>query len=166
MRNLLPKFLLAFSFLTPIAFGQYSYFLTDTTMAGPPSSSWTTSNSAGTDMLVNSSGGGEVRGVFVSGGGPFFQIYLAAYDCYGSCSEGGVSNFTSGYQLTFSPGGTGYLPPGGQVQLYSTWVNYSTGTAPTTLLSTQSIPNLVTGSDPRRLASRSGDGNRHYCLCQ
>lgn len=53
MRRLLSKLLFAFVFAAPLVLAQYTYFIVDKTMAGPPShgGNWVTGNSAGTDLL-------------------------------------------------------------------------------------------------------------------
>jgi hypothetical protein len=135
------KFALVLAVASPLSFGQYSYFINDTTMAGPPSSLWTTSNGDGTDMVSGrTTYGGEVKGVYVSGNPYSFQMYLASYDCYSGCSEGSATNFTTGYAL-----GIGTRFGGNYVSLGSTWLNPSSGTTESFSLTTATIPTLNNG---------------------
>ena len=136
MNRLLLKFSLA-ALCAPLAFGQWTYFLKDTTMAGPPSPNWTTSNRTGTDMLTGPLTGGEIRAVVAGNGG--FGIYLAASDCNNPCQ---YLPYTSGYSVNFQSNGS--------VSLNGTWVN--SGQVNGYYLSGASIPTLQPGSIVRAVA--------------
>jgi hypothetical protein len=151
MKRTFSKLALVFAVTAPAVFAQYTYSLVDTTMAGPPSGNWTSSNYFGNDML---SGGSEVRAVIVS---PNFEFYLGITDCYNSCTLGGISNFTTGYQLVLGSGG---------VVLYSTWLNYNT--YPTGLLyytlTSATIPTVQTGSVVRAIVRSDPSGGYDIIL--
>jgi len=155
VKRLLRKLPFAFALAAPLVFAQYSYFIVDTTMAGPPAvgnSSWTTTNSNGSDMLTpgpHLGYGGEVRAVSTGTGG--FQIDLATYDCYNNCMIGNASNFTTGYQLGIA---------GNSVSLSSTWLNQQTFPASPQYyqLTTATIPTLQTGSVIRAICRGDAAG--------